>query len=75
MHRDNYSAKEYAVLYTDSKPEFVEKDNYTNRKITNEKFDLLANQNKFDGYFNWDGFGVGGSVGFILKKDFQQLNV
>jgi len=55
------------VLYIGSRPEFVEKDNYINHKITDEKFTSFVNQNKFDAYYNWDGVGVGGRVGFIPK--------
>ena len=67
MHRNKYPSKKYAVLYIGSRPEFVEKDNYINHKITDEKFTSFVNQNKFDAYYNWDGVGVGGRVGFIPK--------
>lgn len=79
-YMDNFPPDEYIVVYTGSKPKFIiensnEHDEYSSQGITADKYEKLANQDRFSGYYNWDGVNTGGKVGFMEVQKFMELDI
>jgi hypothetical protein len=76
-YTDKFPPDEYVVLYSGSKPNFITENNdeYSSREITTDKYEKLANQDVFSGYYYWDGVNTGGKVGFIQFQKYRKTDI